>query len=74
MRTVRLYKHMQKVSAPISVDGLDRGVYEIEDSDLLLVVETGGWWVANSLGFSPDLNCRVEVLGIWNGSHPVGMT
>lgn len=73
MRSVRLYKMPNKVSIPFVTTGLDRGVYEIEGhEDMLLVVETGGWWVANSLGYSSDLNCRVEVIGMWNRSHPVG--
>jgi hypothetical protein len=77
MRSVRLYKMPEKVSIK-EIDGarnLSPGVYEFTDySDAMLVVEVGGWWVANSLGYSPDLNCRVEVLGIWNGSHPMGMS
>ena len=77
MRTVRLYKMPETVSI-LGLDGarnLRSGVYEIRNyPHLLLVVETGGWWLANQYGVSEDGNCRVEVLGVWNGSHPMGMT
>lgn len=78
MRTVRLYKMPETVSINSVTEAsknLSPGVYEFYDySDAFLVVESCGWWVANSLGYSPDLNCRVEVLGMWNGSHPMGVS